>query len=47
MGVKDCTNETTSSPYKKCSVCTLGPVALFEEFGNHIPSQKLQGTQNL
>ena len=24
-----------------------GPVALFEEFGNHIPSQKLQETQNL
>ena len=23
------------------------PVALFEEFGNHIPSQKLQETQNL
>ena len=23
MGVKDCTNEATSSPYKKCSECTL------------------------
>ena len=25
----------------------VDPVALFEEFGNHIPSQKLQETQNL